>query len=364
MTQREKQLGVAVAAMLGCMLTYGVVDKLALAPARKADTAARGLAEKISTLRTANARLKYYKGRLAELRKRTFGADTFVARAALETRLMAMARQSGLNTSDNWTLRSAVGLPKRGAYREVAWHVTARGKLERVVNFLYLLGADNHLHRISALSLAHDPDGGAVKVRLRYSTIILDLKKPPKADGKATKTTKASQPAGPSLDSPRREQLAMIVARDLFRPYVKRPPPGVAVSPPPSQPETQPRPAPGPPVETFLRVVSLSQLASSPHICISDTRNGQVKFYKVGDRLVGGRIVLVDYREMPRVDNPRILSTSRVIVKIGPSYWAVELGHTLAQKHRLRQKQLPQELRVSPAEAPTAEVVLHRPARG
>ena len=355
MTQRERKLGIIVAVLLGAMLLYGAVNTLALSPARKADEDVRRLEEEAGKLRTANAREGYYKARLGSLKARTFGSDELTARDGLESRLMSIARQSGLSTSSGLTLRSARGAPKRGAYREVAWNVTASGKLDHVVNFLYLLGADSRLHRISGLNLSPQPRREEIKVRLRYSTIIPDLKNPPKIEAPAP----TSAPALPGLDGPRRTQLAMITARDLFRPYVKRPPRVVSRPPQriPDRTDPPPRRLQGPPVETFMRVVSLSQLASQPHICISDTRSGDVQYYKVGDKLAGGRIVLVDYRQMPQVDNPRILSGSRVIVIIGQTYWAVELGRTLAQKHRLRQDQLPLELKVSSAAHAPAESV-------
>jgi hypothetical protein len=50
--------------------------------------------------------------------------------------------------------------------------------------------------------------------------------------------------------------------------------------------------------------------------------------------------------------NPRILSSSRVIVKVGPDYWAIELGQDIAQKRRLAREQLPEPLRAAPQTAP------------
>ena len=340
MTQRERKLGIIVVGFLGVLLLYGMINSLALSPARKADADLLRLQAKADELRATNAREGYYKARFGELEQLTFGDDELTARDGLESRLMDVARQSGLNTSNGWALRSARGMPKRGAYREVAWNVTASGKLDHIVNFLYLLGADSRLHRISGLTLSPQPKGEGVKARLRYSTIILDMKNPPET----TAFGPTSAPAAPSLDGPDRTQLAMITARDLFRPYVKRPP--KVVQPPRSRPPTQrndppPQRAQEPPVETFLRVVSLSQLADLPHICVSDTRSGKIRYYDVGDGLVGGKIVMVDYRQMPLKDNPEILSGSRVIMRIGPTYWAVELGTDLPEKRRLRNEQLP-----------------------
>jgi hypothetical protein len=54
---------------------------------------------------------------------------------------------------------------------------------------------------------------------------------------------------------------------------------------------------------------------------------------------------MVDYRSLPRVDRPELLSPSRVVLRIGPDLWAVELGSYVSQKYRLSADRLPSELR-------------------
>lgn len=66
--------------------------------------------------------------------------------------------------------------------------------------------------------------------------------------------------------------------------------------------------------------------------------------YKAGDSLAGGLVTMVDYRPMPKPGNEALLSYSRVILKIGTEYWAVERGQTLADKYRLKLEQLPENL--------------------
>ena len=60
--------------------------------------------------------------------------------------------------------------------------------------------------------------------------------------------------------------------------------------------------------------------------------------------MAGGTIVMIDYRPLPSPGNEVLKSFSRVIVKIGTEYWAIERGKTLAEKHRLTPTQLPAEL--------------------
>jgi hypothetical protein len=91
--------------------------------------------------------------------------------------------------------------------------------------------------------------------------------------------------------------------------------------------------------------VGLPSWAGEADVMVKDTQTGEVRAYKPGESLAGGRIVMVDYRPMPRPDNPELLCYSRVIVKIGPDYWAIDLGRSLADKRRLKDDDLPDELR-------------------
>ncbi len=54
---------------------------------------------------------------------------------------------------------------------------------------------------------------------------------------------------------------------------------------------------------------------------------------------------MIDYRELPKPEKPKLLSSSRVILKIGEDYWAVDLGQILTKKRRLEGQLVPQELR-------------------
>lgn len=55
-------------------------------------------------------------------------------------------------------------------------------------------------------------------------------------------------------------------------------------------------------------------------------------------------VVLIDYRPLPVPGREYLLSYSRVILKIGNEYWAVERGQTLANKYQLTPDKLPEQL--------------------
>jgi hypothetical protein len=66
--------------------------------------------------------------------------------------------------------------------------------------------------------------------------------------------------------------------------------------------------------------------------------------YRIGDEMAGGVIVMVDYRALPMRGNEGIKSFSRVILKIGSEYWAIERGRTLADKYLMTPDQLPENI--------------------
>ena len=73
-----------------------------------------------------------------------------------------------------------------------------------------------------------------------------------------------------------------------------------------------------------------------------DLNSEKTMRYRVGDELGEGIVAMVDYRPLPMPGNESVKSFSRVILKIGTEFWAVERGQTLAQKRRLEPEQLPQ----------------------
>jgi hypothetical protein len=80
---------------------------------------------------------------------------------------------------------------------------------------------------------------------------------------------------------------------------------------------------------------------TSEKVQYTPTVVGLSSSYKVGDTIAGGVIVQVDYRPMPTPGRENILSGSRVILRIGNEYWAIERGGTFAQRHKLKPEQLP-----------------------
>jgi len=356
MTRREKSLAAIVAAMLGGFAAYGVVTAVFLDPAAEADLAMPALQDKIDEHTRQIGRKEYYRKRLGQFIGRTFGRTESEVRENMRAYLLRRARQCKINTQLDWDTSPFTGRGRSGIYKTVGWSVTARGSHKSITDFVKLLQDDPYLHRIDLLHVTPIPKQQDRKVLVRYVSLVLDPKVHPK---RKPGTAPASRPALVELARADCKERDAIVARDLFRPYVKRP---VVRRPPPTRRKDPPPPPPRrgpvkPPIETRLKIVSLAQYAGPPQVCLRHLDTGQLTRYKPGDELLGGKIEMVDYRTMPHPQNPRIDSSSRVIVAVGATYWAVELGQTLSQKHRLDPGQLPFELKPPPVVTPPGKKV-------
>lgn len=275
---------------------------------------------------------------LAQLAERTFGPDEQSVTRGIRQYLIGVARSSGPRGTREFSMSFSPGNRRRGVYQELGCTVRFRADLSEIVNLLYLISRAPTLHRVDSLlirPIAHSPD---FNVFLRYKTLVLA--------GHTDVPSPERPPALPRVDlgSPDRKRYDVITTRDVFVPRKIRPP---RLRPPATKPATRPAPPvpPRPAGPTDLRVVSLTQSNGGPEIIIRNTRTGVISRYKPGDRLAGGTIVMVDYRAMPHPKNPRINSTSRLLLEIDQEYWAVELGANLSEKRLLKRDELPATLR-------------------
>jgi hypothetical protein len=146
--------------------------------------------------------------------------------------------------------------------------------------------------------------------------------------------------------------------RDLFRPYIKATPPPtttpgreIASGSFPSNPGGGRTPTTP---KSQYRLVGLPAISGMPAVAVSDSATGKTAWYKPGDALAGGRIVMVDYRPMPKASNPMLQSQSRLVLQVGYEYWAIELGGYLTEIHKIAPDQMPPELPKLALPAPPA----------
>ncbi|HUU10640.1 MAG TPA: hypothetical protein VM431_08895 [Phycisphaerae bacterium] len=346
MNNRGKILAGAVGLFGVGLIAYLSVDHLFLIPAAQRFNQARDLVEKIDLARAERDMEASYRTRLKTLAGATFGTDELKVSEKIRSRIAAVLTQSGL-TAERLTLKPLVGARVPGIYREVGWMVAVHGSLSRIVDFLYLMTKEPHLHRLGNLVITPTRGTTDVELQVKYVTLVLHS---PKGEDLVTATV-AEGPDAAVLEGPERRQVQLIASRDIFRPYIaaSRPEP-TAPTPTPTAPSSPQ--APQVPVGRY-RLVGLPTWGGRPDVLIRDSASGNIASYKTGDELGGGTIVTVDYRSMPTPSKPEILSGSRVVLRVGSEYYAVELGRSLEEKYPLRPDQVPPGL--PKLEPPSAE---------
>ncbi len=329
MNRREKILALSVGTVVGLLVVVVGVRSLLLAPLKEIDKRLAVVREKIAKIQTDRRAYFAAEDRLKGITLRTFADTVDQASAKSGEMLTQQILAAGLEESD--FARLPLGPRKLRGASEIGWNVQGDGPLTNVVNLLFLLNVSPWLHRTENLVVATGDKPGEVRVRFHYLTLVTDP---------APEVTRTNLVFTLNLESPERHLINSIVSRDILRPYIKRPP-AVAQPGQPAALPSKPGVPPGP--ETF-RVVSLSEWQGQPEIHIRDLSAQKTVRYRPGDELIGGLIVMVDYRPMPLPGNSLLQSYSRLILKIGNDYWAVERGRTLAEKRRLSESDLPTQL--------------------
>lgn len=335
MNRKMVTTGLTLTLVVGLVLL--AADQMVFAPARQLSTQAAQLREKVNTLQAEQRKEKALRSQLQQAADRTFASDEARASEMSRARLSDLLNVSGLG-GQRLTLRPVTGLRVAGAYREVGWAISTRGQLSQIVSFMYLLNRDDRLHRLENLTLTPVQQGkGQIDFQCRYLTLVLDA---PRGENPPQPSPTVAPLAPPDLSQPDRQWYEVIATRNLFAPFVP------------------PQPAPAhyahhsdPPADStaglsHLRIVGLPTWAGRVDVLVRDHNTSQTRVFHVGDELSPGRIVMVDYRRLPRADRPHLLANSRVILEIQREYWAIDLGATFDQRYKLAPEQLPEPLRL------------------
>ncbi|MFP4104931.1 MAG: hypothetical protein ACLFVU_02480 [Phycisphaerae bacterium] len=299
-------------------------------------------------VRLAMGRISHNK--LRSIDEQTLGENELEVRQRMNQRLVELWQRSGLEGKMSLNLQRGSSSPK--AFREMTAGIKVSGPLEHVVNFLYLLKTDPHLHHVQINSLSRDERTGDVDLDLRYSTIVLYRGK--QAGAARDETLATTRPvldqSAASLNSTRRRLYTAITSRNPLKPWVKAPP-----RPKPTPVAQNPNPTPKPtptskptPRKSPYVLVSLSGPRDEPVVSVMNQHTREIEDLQVGDSvkgLSGAEIVMVDYRPLPYPQQPELYSSSRMIVKIGQEYWAVELGDNFSDKRLMKHDNLPERLK-------------------
>lgn len=332
MNTREKSLLLALGTLVSVFGVGFGLRALITKPLREIDQKIATAKSKLQKIQ--NDRRAYFdaEDRMKAYALRTFADSVDQASGLSGEMLTRQILRSGLQESD--FTRLPVGPRKLRGASEIGWSVQGDGPLADVLDLLFLLQESPYVSRLENLSFSTGEAPGLVKVRFRYLTLVFEP---------APEVQRKELTPPYTLESPQRLVYNGIVTRDLLRPYIKR------VAPPPpstsgqastgASPAVRPGTPPGP--ESF-KIVSLSEWMGQPEVHVRDLTQQKTQRYRPGDALAGGTVVCVDYR--PLQAGPFLRSDSRVILKIGNEFWAIERGKTLADKRKLAPTELPEQL--------------------
>lgn len=354
MTRREKILCGATGALVVVGLGFVLVKNAYLGRLASYEAERDRLGKEYDDLQLKNAQIANRAHLFRSWAARTYDLDELRASAKLAATLIELVERAGLNP-ERLSVQPVHGSQVKGVYRELGRAIRVRGGLKNIVDFLYLLETEPHLHRLDQVSITPVPKNNEVDLQVRYVTPVIDAKPEEKLVTDKLPTTVPVR-----LDTATRGLYKPIAARDLLRPYLQRiptpPPPTPVASVSPRESRTPPERVPVSASPSRFRIVGLPDWTDQQEVLVTDSATRQIRSYKAGDTLGGGVIACVDYRPMPSKANPTLLSPSRVILKVGPDYFAVELGENLTDKRRLSNKALPEHLRPASPIAPANSV--------
>lgn len=347
MKRRDKLILSVLIGVLVLAAGWQIVNLTVLKPLAKTQAGIDDRREQLDDLDMQNALAVRYRRQLQETAGHTFGSDPAAVQEAAKRRLRVVARAAGLGAEPEFSSVSPQTV-RRDEVFAVGWNVEVAGPLEQLINYLYLVRQEPFVHRLEGVSVERNPTGPGMRLGFEYRTLVLpnvDVDERPAEDAPIA-----------SLIEPTRQHYNLIAMRDVFRPFVPVPPPPAATQPVAAtqpaqqqQPTTQPQ---QPPLARF-RVTGLSRLGPRPQdvrITIVDTQTNQQQEFSIGDRLQIGQIMAVDFSDAPIPGSEvegmgPLYSSSRLIVRVGSDFWAVELGQSLHEKRILTPEQLPERIR-------------------
>lgn len=326
MNKREKLLWLIVGSLALLLVGFIVIKILFLKPLQEIDRQTTLLREKLRLIHEEGRAFFSSEDYIKRTAQTTFGGNADVATARAGKMVTDLILRVGLPESE--FARTPVGPRKMRGAQEVGWNIHGEGPLPKIIDLLFELEQCPQLHRLEGVVISAAEKPSRVKARFQFLTLVIDS---------APEVARLDLKPKFTLADPERRAYDIIARRDLLRPYLKRSGPDRALAATDGDPLAAGRPE-------LLKVVSLSDWQGAPEVHIMNLASMKLLRFKPGDELSGGQIVMVDYRARPMPGKPGLASYSRMILKIGADYWAVEHGQTLADKYKLGADALPSGL--------------------
>ena len=345
MEQREKILAIIAFSATALVVVYLLLVKMVIEPTATASRQADSLEVEVEKLSLRVNRESMYRGQLHDYVANSYGDEVTVASGKSRDFLVKQFTRLGISGED-MSVTPVTGRTVGGG-REVGWVVRLKGSQPKLTELLYQLQTDPHLHRVDTVTWTPVQNSTDLTLQFRFATLVLDA-----VEGQSAPEIDPDKLPVPKIGSNERKMLAMITERNIFLPYIKKPPPPppptrTTPRPPTNNEDPPPPPPPPPPPFQVVGLPSWGSTSADVEVIVKDLKTQTTRTYKVGESMLGGEIVMVDYRPLPLPKKPEMLSHSRVLVMIGPEIWAVELGHEFKDKHKLDPRQIPDSVQAT-----------------
>jgi hypothetical protein len=320
----------------GLMVAYFLASFAVFDTLRESSDKEAKFKKELAGLEKYNAREKKLKKRLAEYVENTYGTDETAVTEDVRVRVNAMIETSGMVRH---TSSTAKGQSERKTFELLTYKCDLSGTLDQAVDLLAILRADPYRHRIDSMTIKPSADGRAVTMDLSYSTPVPILMK---GENYTVNKPQGTEVLSDVSEIPHRQAYQKIASRNLFRPYFKKEPkPALTVgkADPPTSTDTMTASAPDP--ADKLRLVDLSTYNGEQSVMVQDIGTNEYKKLKVGDDIADVKIVAVDTRPLPKPDDPKLMTYSRIIVQIGNKYYSIELGSLLSNRRLISPSETP-----------------------
>ena len=312
------------------LASFAVFDTL-----RESSDKEANLQKELKGLEKYNAREKKLKRRLAEYVGNTYGTDETAVTEDVRVRVNAMIETSGMVRH---TSSTAKGQSERKTFELLTYKCDLSGTLDQAVDLLAILRADPYRHRIDSMTLKPTADGRAVTMDLSYSTPVPILMN---GENYTVNKPQGTEVLSDVSQIPHRQAYQKIASRNLFRPYFKKKPKPVPVQDADPSTSTGTTTASAPDPADKLRLVDLSTYNGEQSVMVQDIGTNEYKKLIVGDDIADVKIVAVDTRPLPKPDDPKLMTYSRIIVQIGNKYYSVELGSLLSNRRLISPSETP-----------------------
>lgn len=212
MNQRERLLGIGVAALLGYLAIQSIVKSRILEPLRAKDAELTALAQQVKDRQAALAAARDAQFDIEQWRTRSLPGNVSVAQTLYQDFLRDLLDKAGIAKPK---VTPAAPIPQADHYRRLPFSISARAELGQLAHFLHSFHATGMLHQIRRLVLKPNVEEG--KIQGFDVTLGIEAAALPDAKEKE-KLPVPAPPPGKKPDATPLDAFALFSEKNIFQP--------------------------------------------------------------------------------------------------------------------------------------------------